>query len=169
MPKKTHSAALRYALEQELLGNGEELYHDEDHRLAFQDRKKLYLGTVKRSERTIHYWWIRGEEEMVTIDDGPGGVFISGNLESPLMRILQKEMTAEELEDSGDYEIPPVMMKDIDKLLENGANVIGPLQYKACDVLLPLLGIRIVPENDENLIVFESVGYGVVRFYVQRR
>ena len=167
--RRTHPDAVSYALEQELFERGEELISDEDHRRAFVDRKKRYLGSVKRGDRTVHYWWIGAEEEMMTIADGLGGVIISGNLESPLKRIPQKEMAIEDLEKLGDIEIPPAMMRELSKLSEMGASVMMPLEYRACDVMLPLLGIKIVPESDAEYVVFEDTDWGMVRFYRSSR
>jgi hypothetical protein len=169
MARRTHPDAVAYALEQEFFEKGEERYSDEDHRLAFLSQQKRYLGSVKRGERAVHYWWVIADEEMMTIDDGPGGVIISGNLESPLKRIPQKEMTVEELEQSGEYEIPPVMMRELSYLSEMGASVMGPLEYRACDVLLPLLGIKIVPESDAEYVDFEQIDWEIIEFSVSSK
>jgi len=165
MTRRTHPAAVRFALEQELFEKGEELHRDEDHRRAFLTREKRYLGSVKRGERTVHYWWIIAGEEMMTIDDGSGGVIVSGNLESPLKRISRIEMTVEELEQAGEYEIPPAMMRELSYLSEMGASVMIPLEYSTCDVMLPLLGIKIIPDSDAEYVRFEETDEGSVRFY----
>ncbi|MHA1662961.1 MAG: hypothetical protein ACTSVR_06870, partial [Candidatus Thorarchaeota archaeon] len=143
---------------------GEEMYSDSAHRRALNSDQRLYLGTVKRGERTVHYCWIYADEEMMTIDEGSGGVVISGNLKNPLKRIPQKEMTIAELEQAGEFEIPPAMMREVSYLYEIGASVIGPLEYRAYDVLLPLLGIRIIPEDDTEKVKAEEVDLGIVRF-----
>ncbi len=168
MTRRTHPDAVAYAFEQELFEKGEEQYSDEDHRRAFLSRRKRYLGSVKRGERTVHYWWVIADEEMMTIDDGTGGVIVTGNLESPLKRIPQKEMTVEELEKAGEFEVPPAMMRQLSILSEMGASVMGPLEYRACDVLLPLLGIVIKPECDSEHVRSEHVDWGKVRFYIRK-
>lgn len=169
MTRRTHTAAVYYALEQELFEKGEKLYSDMEHRKVFFSRQKYYLGSVKRGERTIHYWWVIADEEMMTIDEGSGGVNISGNLDSPLKRIPQKEMTVEELEQSGEYELPQTMMRELNFLTEMEASVLGPLEYRASDVLLPLLGIKIVPDSDAEFVEFEDVDWGLVRFFCSSR
>ncbi len=165
MGRRTHPDAVSYALDQELFEKGEKTYNDEDHRRAFLTRGKRYLGSVKRGETKVHFWWISGDEEMMTIQNGPGAAIISGNLESPLKRIPQREMTIEELEALGEMKIPPSMQRELSYLSEIGASVMGPLEYRACDVILPLLGIKIVPESDAELVHCEEVDWGLVRFY----
>ena len=165
MTRTTHPDAVEFALEQELFEKGEELYNDEDHQLAFHARGKRYLGSVGMGERTVHYWWVRGDEEMMTIEAGPGAAIISGNLESPLKRIPQREMTVEGLEALGEVEIPAPMQREISRLSKEGASCIFPMEYRACDVMLPLLGIKIVPESDAEEVEFEEVDWGLVRFY----
>ncbi|TFH03179.1 MAG: hypothetical protein E4H14_17035 [Candidatus Thorarchaeota archaeon] len=169
MPYRSNTTAVYYALEQELNKRGEHLHRDKSHRLAFQSGQKFYIGSVNRGEHTIHYWWIYADEELMTIDESSGGVTVTGNLENPLLKIPQKEMTISQLEEVGDFEIPPVLMKELDALSEIGASVLGPLEYKACDVLLPLLGIKVIPESDAKIVKVEDVDWGVVRFYRPRQ
>ena len=165
MTRKTDPTAVMHALEQEILEENKELYNDVDHRLAFQTFGKLYLGTVKREDGKVHYWWIPKDEEMFTIEERSGGAIVSGNLESPLKRIPQKQMSVSELELVGDIEIPQVLMRALDGLSEAGADVFVPLEYRACDVLLPLLGIQIVPEDDAEYVDYVVENWGFVRFF----
>lgn len=169
MGLRTHPAAVRYALEQELSGSSETLYNDDNHRLAFQDRRKRYLGSVKRGERVVHYWWVSADEELLTIDEGPNGVIVSGNLDNPVNSITRKEMTLEELEQSGDFDMPPPILRDLENMSELGASVMGPMEYRACDVLLPLLGVKVIPEKDAEYVKHEIVNWGKVRFYRSSR
>ena len=164
MSPRIHPEAVKYALEQELQERDEELHCDNHHRHTFNDKGRRYLGTVKRGERVVHYWWVNEDGEMLTIEVGSDGIVISGNLESPLNKIPQTEMTVEELENAGVFNVPSVIMRDIDYLSDMGASTILPLEYRACDVLLPLLGINIIPESDAEFIVFEEVDWGKVTF-----
>jgi hypothetical protein len=164
MSRRTHPAAIRYAILQETLGNGEDLVYDHDHRLSFQSLEKSYLGTFCKGKQKIHYWWITKDEELLTIDEGPGGVVVSGNIENPLERIPKRCMSLDDLENAGKFELPVVMKRDISELSKMGASVILPLEYRACDVLLPILGIVIEPESDSESVDY-SVDSGFVQFY----
>lgn len=75
-------------------------------------------------------------------------------------------MTVEELEQAGEFEIPSVILRDISHLSEMGASVNIPLEFQVCDVLLLILGIKIVLDSDAEYIDFEQVDWGTVLFYL---
>ncbi|MHA1388845.1 MAG: hypothetical protein ACTSR9_10475 [Candidatus Thorarchaeota archaeon] len=87
MSGKTHPAAMEYALEQELYEQDEELFNDTQHFDAFFSRERHYLGSVKRNEEIVHYWFVHSTDEMIEIHVRKGAAIVNKTIENPLSRI----------------------------------------------------------------------------------
>ncbi|MHA1948955.1 MAG: hypothetical protein ACXAAO_01235 [Candidatus Thorarchaeota archaeon] len=160
---RTHIAAVEYALRDELYWDDEELFVDWDHRKDYFSMDKFYLGSVKRGSGTVHYWWVSADEEIMTIDVGPKGIIVTGNLRSPLENIPVQEVSLQELVER-EWRMPPILSRSIAKDSDAGASVIRIYQYRACDLLFPLMGIRVITSVSLESIKYEHED-GVVLFY----
>ncbi|MFX1472221.1 MAG: hypothetical protein ACFFBM_06935 [Promethearchaeota archaeon] len=115
---------------------------------------------------------VNPERDILKLVVGPDDSIISETIDNPLIKIAVREMTLQELLDSGEYELPVPAMRHLDKLKVTEPYEFEPwswLDYRAA-VLLPLLGIKLIPESDieyVQTVVLDEVA-GTVKFEYNR-
>ncbi|TET07131.1 MAG: hypothetical protein E3J86_13935, partial [Candidatus Thorarchaeota archaeon] len=151
MSREIHLLAVRYAYQMIYMKEGERFYRKDYYkRLDGQH----YIGSIAREKGHVDAFWESTSEEILEdVEFSIGFRFErrkGRRMRNPLDMIRQREMTREELIASGTYNLPVPLTRELDQLVQAGDSV-DPVQ----DLLLPLLGIRIFPPNEVEMVGFE--------------
>jgi hypothetical protein len=154
--------AVKYAYQMVYMKKGEKFYYNDSLR---GESGQIYIGSKAGEKYHINIFWVSDREEIIEDVEPIGGPFhFQKKKRNPLEMIRQREMTREELVASGIYNFPVSLTKELDRLIETGS-IVDPVQ----EVLLPLIGIRIFPPNEVEMVGFEMGKWGKVRFVNKAR
>ncbi len=156
----TDTNAVYHAYQMVYLKNGEEFYYEKELQRVYGDHLR-YISSYKRGEMTIHVWWNFAEEKINEKHVKPGYIGFKTGIENPVKKIPQREMTLEELFASGTHKIPESILRERDELKEAG---LGVYEIKTRRVLLPLLGISIIPASDASEVAVDLISGDEVEF-----
>ncbi|MHA1949758.1 MAG: hypothetical protein ACW99G_18705 [Candidatus Thorarchaeota archaeon] len=167
MTRESHLLAVKYAYQKIYMKKGERFYRKDYYkRLEGQH----YIGSIAREKGHVHAFWEFNSREIledVELSNGFGferKARKRRRMRNPLDRIRQREMTREELFSSGTFKLPVPLTRELNQLVEAG-EIVDPVQ----DILLPLLGIRIFPPNEVEMVGFEMGRWGEVKFVNKER
>lgn len=152
--------AVRYAYQMVYLKEGEKFYRKDYYR---RESGQHYVGSIATEKNHVHVFWVSDKEEIVEDVEPFNGFLFERKKRNPLDMIRQREMTREELFASGTYNLPVPLTQELDRLVKAGESV-NPVQ----EVLLPLLGIRIYPPNEVEMVGFEMGRWGEVKFVCRK-
>ena len=112
------------------------------------------------------------KRDILKIVAEPDDSITSEIIDNPLVKIATHEMTLKELIASGEYELPPPVMRDLNRLKVTEPYDFEPwswLDYRA-EVLVPLLGIKLIPESDFEFVqtIVPDEDMGIVKFGYSR-
>lgn len=149
------------------------------HTSPYSLQRKRYLCSIERDTLAgelptkpyysdkieVQLWWDPETKQVFEVDTGT--CVKIRDIGNPLDEIAQTEMTVDELAQSGPHELPPPLKHELEELArkKEKKSIWYVLEYEACELILPLLGIKIIPESDAKHVGFELMDINTVEFY----
>lgn len=162
--RKTHPTLVSLLIEMHLRLDGMKPFGDDEYRRRFYSSfpRYHYICSVEKDptkkiprNNVVHMWWDPQTERVLEVDAHETKRWTG----DPVDKIPVTELSIEEIT-SRDWQLPKEIPREDVYLLS---------EYNPKDVMLPILGIKVVPESDTTKLRIEDIEEGNVTFYIYRQ